>query len=331
MADNKLFIMASSLDFHSVVKSSRSQKLYRKLITIKMNTDTEHFIDTKDNKQSFHVEEHSPKEQNTPTADLNERVNKDDHIDSDDSSGQQLMCDLDSIVKEEPIGINDINEPVNDSKIGDISKATQLHDGSWECEICFKVLKYKNTLVRHYRSHSSEKLFECNICNLKLSQYQNLIAHMRIHTGEKPFQCTVKGCLRLFRQRSNLNCHLRKHNENRPFKCTFCDKAFFMTSELKTHERIHTGIKPYQCIFDGCPQTFRERRQMFAHAGKEHDLKQYECELCKRRFAIKCNLKNHYRLHTRIKPFQCKLCDREFNRKTKLRLHMQVIHGEDLE
>lgn len=323
--------MANFLGFKSVVKSRRSQKrLDPKLITIKMETDTGHFIGTKDKKVPSHLKGQSPNEY-TPTADLNDKVIKEETIYSDDSSEQQLMCALDLIVKEEPIEIIDVNESANDDSNGDISKATQLDDGSWECEICGKVLKYKNSLVRHYRSHSSKKLFECSICNLKLSQYQNLIAHMRIHTGEKPFQCTVKGCLRFFRQRSNLNCHMRKHSRNKPFECTICKRAFFTISELKIHERIHTGIKPYPCHFDGCLQTFREKRQMIAHAGKEHNFKQYQCEWCKKRFAIKCNLKCHYQIHTGLKPFPCKLCCSEFNRKSKLRSHMQVVHGEELE
>lgn len=321
--------MANCLEFKSIVKSSRS-RLDPKWITTKVETNPDHFSGTKDNKQSSHLEGQSPNKY-TPASDLNERIVKEEPIDSDDSSEQQLMCDLDLIVKDEPIEIYDVNEPENDNKIGDISKATQLDDGSWECEICFKVLKYKNTLNRHYRSHSSEKLFECSICNLKLTQHQNLIAHLRIHTGEKPFQCQVKGCLRWFRQRSNLNCHMRKHSEIKPFECSFCEKAFFTTSERKTHERIHTGIKPYACLFNGCLQTFRERRQMISHAGLEHDYKQYECEWCKKRFAIKCNLKSHYRLHTGEKPFRCKLCPSEYVRKAKLRLHMQVVHGEELE
>lgn len=321
--------MANFLEFKSIFKSSRS-RFDPKLITINVETDIEHFIGTKDNKQSSHLDGQSPKKY-SPAPDLNDRLVKEEPIDSDDSSNHQLMCDLDLIVKEEPIEINDVNEPVNDNKIGDISKAIQLDDGSWECEICSKVVKYKNSLVRHYRSHSSEKLFECSICHLKLTQSQNLVAHMRIHSGEKPFQCQVDGCLRWFRQRSNLNCHMRKHSEIKPFECSFCEKAFFTISELKTHERIHTGIRPYSCIISGCLQTFRERRQMIAHAGKEHDYKQYQCEWCKKRFAIKCNLKSHYRLHTGIKPFPCKLCSAEFIRRTKLRLHMQVVHGEEFE
>lgn len=326
--------MENSLELKSVVKSSHSRKQSDpKWITIEWETDTEHIIGAKGMKQSSHLQERSWKG-HTPAADLNEKVIKEIPIDFDDSSKQQLMCDLDLIVKDEPIEIsdvNEINESGNDDKIGDISKATQLSDGSWECEICSKVLKYKNSLVRHYRSHSSEKLFECSICNLKLTQYQNLIAHMRIHTGEKPFPCPVKGCIRLFRQRSNLNCHIRKHSGKRPFKCPLCERTFFTISEQKVHERVHNGVRPYNCLFDGCAQSFREKRQMIAHAGKEHDYKEYQCEWCKKRFAIKCNLKSHYRLHTGISPFPCSLCRSEFCRKSKLRLHMQVVHGEELE
>ncbi|KAF8788186.1 Zinc finger protein 69 like protein [Argiope bruennichi] len=55
--------------------------------------------------------------------------------------------------------------------------------------------------------------------------------------------------------------------------------------------------------------------------------KKFVCHICSKRFQRKCNLQEHYRIHTGEKPFQCRICKSLFARKTNLTQHYKIHSG----
>ena len=47
----------------------------------------------------------------------------------------------------------------------------------------------------------------------------------------------------------------------------------------------------------------------------------FECDICKKSFYSKSNLKKHQKIHTGEVPFECKICKKRFNQLIHLKTH----------
>ena len=57
-------------------------------------------------------------------------------------------------------------------------------------------------------------------------------------------------------------------------------------------------------------------------------LKEYECGICKMRFAQKKSRDKHISVvHEGIRPFKCDYCDKEFGINSQKKDHMERVHG----
>ena len=56
--------------------------------------------------------------------------------------------------------------------------------------------------------------------------------------------------------------------------------------------------------------------------------KEFECEMCHRKFAHKQYLKEHMNTHTKIEPYVCdqKGCNMSFKQRSILSLHRKNVH-----
>ena len=81
--------------------------------------------------------------------------------------------------------------------------------------------------------------FECDICGKLYKHKQSLATHQRIHTGNLPFVCDV--CGKCFSCKSRLKKHSVVHSSLKPFVCDVCSKCFARKWDLTNHKRYHTG------------------------------------------------------------------------------------------
>lgn len=81
----------------------------------------------------------------------------------------------------------------------------------------------------------------------------------------------------------------------------------------------------YQCEI--CKKCFTEKHNLRRHFRSHAGIKSYFCESCDKTFTKKSTLTAHLRIHAGYKPFKCETCDRRFTEKGNLTKHLKV-HDE---
>lgn len=170
---------------------------------------------------------------------------------------------------------------------------------------------------------SKEKVF-CGLCNKSFGRPSELRRHSVLHTGEKPHSCDE--CKKLFTQRYHLIRHVKtvhkKEIEN--LVCGVCNETFNSEYLLMRHVKRH-GIMTFACEL--CKKEFKTKRQMKEHVLSLHvGVKPFKCEQCDKVFARKYHLERHVMIHTGTRDFQCEYCGKEFCTKGNLLAHVRRVH-----
>lgn len=147
--------------------------------------------------------------------------------------------------------------------------------------------------------HTKEKIFTCNICGYKSKQKQNLIRHSaKVHNvnvqGKKKLQCSCPNCRIDDNERGK---KIVDPKIKRLHYCENCGKIFEYPSNLANHVKSHTDERPFVCKWPSCFKKFKHKydfnRHMLVHNGE----KNFKCDYCEYKTAIKSHLKNHIKVH----------------------------------
>lgn len=121
-------------------------------------------------------------------------------------------------------------------------------------------------------------------------------------------------------------------------KCELCNMFFGSKSAHTSHMKSHanksangakngaTSSDPYQC--DVCKKTFAVPARLVRHYRTHTGERPFECEFCHKMFSVKENLQVHRRIHTKERPYKCDRCGRAFEHSGKLHRHMRIHTGE---
>lgn len=125
------------------------------------------------------------------------------------------------------------------------------------------------------------------------------------------------------------------------FKCDQCNMFFGSksahTSHMKSHAKTNgtrangangtatNSSDPYQC--DVCKKTFAVPARLVRHYRTHTGERPFECEFCHKMFSVKENLQVHRRIHTKERPYKCDRCGRAFEHSGKLHRHMRIHTG----
>ena len=130
-------------------------------------------------------------------------------------------------------------------------------------------------------------------------------------------------------------------------KCEQCNMFFGSKSAHTSHMRSHgktsrgstsassttsttpsptSSSDPYQC--DVCKKTFAVPARLVRHYRTHTGERPFECEFCHKMFSVKENLQVHRRIHTKERPYKCDVCGRAFEHSGKLHRHMRIHTGE---
>ncbi|CAL4082748.1 unnamed protein product, partial [Meganyctiphanes norvegica] len=89
--------------------------------------------------------------------------------------------------------------------------------------------------------------FKCIHCEKCFSTHNHLMKHLRTHTSEKPYRSqtvdrpytclpyTCFNCDQAFSQTSDLLNHQRTHIGEKAYQCNHCDKSFALKTSLLCH------------------------------------------------------------------------------------------------
>lgn len=89
------------------------------------------------------------------------------------------------------------------------------------CDICFKVFKYRPSMLKHRRKHDNLGK-PCPYCDQIFPNSIKLYKHME-----------------------------ENHEHEKNIVCQECGKKFFKEWNLKMHMNVHTGVRPYMCEICG--------------------------------------------------------------------------------
>lgn len=103
----------------------------------------------------------------------------------------------------------------------------------------------------------------------------------------------------------------------------FSLQGFVSGTTLRIHMKQHTG-KPEECEL--CKKRFCRKSELKLHLQKHRGERPFLCTDCGKSFAQKSHLTCHLTMHSEERPYSCVLCEKSFKKKELLKHHMK-LHG----
>ena len=207
-------------------------------------------------------------------------------------------------------------------------KKTAHRPENYHCEFCEKKFELKYVLTEHIATVHQEK--PCNKCDKtfkKLTSFREhqLEEHGIKHKSVEKSPCSVCGNeIKKYQMKE----HIRRFHEPKEntFKCDKCDSVFNRKHTLFTHiKRVHEKFPCEICGVFVSSQNGKMYIHMMVNHATEADMK-YECDVCKKKFALDFQYKRHMNIHSGEKQFLCKFCGVSFNDQANRYAHERAVH-----
>ena len=153
----------------------------------------------------------------------------------------------------------------NDSPDG----LTIIQQSSSQQQLQYHQPSRSNMSNSRQNNHRQPRVHQCDICNRVFKKSNDLLRHRRIHTLERPYQCPL--CPKSFAVKCALDNHSRTHLDlPKTYKCDICNLNYSYKASLDLHKRLHTGYKPFECNL--CSQFFRTSSLYKTHMLNKHSI-----------------------------------------------------------
>lgn len=239
-------------------------------------------------------------------------------------------------------------------------------DGSYECNICQKKFKCRQSLPYHMNLHNKNSIFRCMDCNLGFRNSKRLKLHNDTHHGEEREseqqhqQAIVEPEVELVTEPDLplINGVAIKVEEADPLEDVMDED---MSNPLSTPEpiqlsendsnsnsmtlnvdpmlipQIHMGLDNNQGNSQMAPFSGEEDGSRSASTSYVPEMqlielesgeRAYLCLLCKKMCRSKQASVYHRMIHTGEKPYKCEICDKRCRSQANLELHKKMHKNE---
>ena len=102
---------------------------------------------------------------------------------------------------------------------------------------------------------------------------------------------------------------------------------FFYIFSFRLHAEA-SGLKSaYVVSCDQCGRKFTDKGRAYKdHLDYHKGIKNYQCQICDKRFATAASLREHASQHSGMNTHACKICRKEFKRVQNVRQHLIWTH-----
>ncbi|XP_046408157.1 zinc finger protein 271-like [Ischnura elegans] len=206
-----------------------------------------------------------------------------------------------------------------------VHEAIHFSESKYICSLCYSNFQSKAKVVVHLKNvHNEDKPYTCSACFLSFPSRAELSLHHHCHSSNKKYCCSM--CGKSFMSRIRYDIHISVcQSGQRLHKCVTCGKEYLTRGDLKFHMLSHDPEKKFVCHL--CPKSYKQPGDLFIHVRNIHmKIKPHECSICKKRFALRKSLREHYAVHSDHRPFKCKYCEKYFKTKNGVSAHTRNMH-----
>ncbi|XP_037024767.1 zinc finger protein 62 homolog isoform X8 [Bradysia coprophila] len=113
---------------------------------------------------------------------------------------------------------------------------------------------------------------------------------------------------------------------NKPEQCDICG---FISRSLKSHMLVHTQERNFECDF--CGKKFALRASLKNHIFAHINIRPYQCQFCEYSSLNSHTVRKHQFVHVAPTVLEtCQICNRQFKTKDNLRSHMDSHNPKKL-
>lgn len=176
--------------------------------------------------------------------------------------------------------------------------------------------------------------FSCDKCDRTFSHKDSVRRHKLLHCGrttrKRTGEVACDKCQKRFSSTHSLNGHIRlacsqrKRRKPEPrLVCYECGKKFSTKPLRDAHMKLHSNESLANLDCNVCKKTFKNKKELRTHERVHTGELIVSCDECGESFANKYTLEYHKRLHAGLKLYVCDLCGKSFSLKSVLTLHLR--------
>lgn len=121
-----------------------------------------------------------------------------------------------------------------------LKRHTRIHLGikphKCKFENCDRTFTEYASLSAHMTAHSEERNFECPLCKKKFKHKNTVRNHLTFHHSKKRTK-TCEVCFKSFATTKDLKQHSGIHTGEKPHGCRFCERHFLIIYNRNSHEK----------------------------------------------------------------------------------------------